>query len=230
MNINSYYLKARLFPTIICSIPILSLYFFGFSEEIDEFIKFLNNYKWVADATISIALIFLLTQINRFVAKEVFQSLFFKDELYMPTTNYLLHSNNYLAMDTKKRIRQKINLIFKINLPSKKVEETDELEVRKLIVEAVAQIRNFTRENSLLLQHNLEYGFVRNLIGGSAVAFLISLINLLIFKLVVINSTAFYLNLIFSIIFIMPVFLSKFLIRRYGKYYAKILFDQFLKT
>lgn len=229
MNINEYYIKARLFPTILTSIPILSLYYFGFSEKLIEFMTFLEGYKWASDITLSIAIIYFLIQINRFISKELFQNLFFKEELNMPTTNLLLNSNSTLAKSIKSQIVQKIATDFNILLLDTNSENNDEEEARKTISSAVAQIRNTTRDNSMLLQHNIEYGFVRNLIGGSVLAVLISVFNIFLFQYTFSNSFAFKLNLIFLIIYILPVILSKYLINKYGKYYAKILFEQYLK-
>lgn len=39
-------------------------------------------------------------------------------------------------------------------------ETLNELTCRKQVVTAVSQIRNSLRENKLLLQHNIEYGFL----------------------------------------------------------------------
>jgi ABC-type multidrug transport system fused ATPase/permease subunit len=230
MKKNNYYIKARLFPTILTSIPILTLYYFGFSERVIEFVSFLNDYKWTGDITISIAIIYLLVQINRLISKEIFQNLFFKDELKMPTTNYLLHSDNTLAKTIKNQLCEKIFNDFNIKLLDLNSENTDTNEARKTIVSSVAQIRNVTRENSLLLQHNIEYGFVRNLIGGCVLAIVISIINIYLFKNVILNPIAFKLSLIFIGLYLIPILASKFLINRYGKYYAKILFEQYLKN
>ena len=101
MKRTEYYLKARLFPTIICAISLLTLFYFGFSEKVIDFIEFLKGYKWVSDATITVAIIYFMTQINRFISKELFQNIFFKEEKNMPTTNFLLHSNTFLAQNTK---------------------------------------------------------------------------------------------------------------------------------
>lgn len=229
MKTTEYYIKARLFPTIICAIPLLTLYYFGFSEKVINFIDFLKGYKWVSDVTISIAIIYFMTQINRFISKELFQKLFFKEETNMPTTNFLLHSVTFFAESTKSRLRKKIQEQFSIELLNKNQEDENELEARKTIMDAVAQIRNSTRDNHLLLQHNIEYGFTRNLIGGCAIALLISLFNLYFFNNVVANSLAFSLSLAFGSLYLLPIILSKYLLNRYGKYYAKILFEQFLK-
>ncbi|WP_310991235.1 hypothetical protein [Aequorivita marina] len=230
MKATEYYIKARLFPTIICAVPLLTLYYFGFSEKIINFIEFLKGYKWVSDITISVAIIYFMTQINRFVAKEIFQKLFFKDEIKMPTTNFLLQSNTFFVDGTKKRIRKKIKANFRIELLSLSQENENELEARKTIVDAVAQIKNVTRDNTLLFQHNIEYGFTRNLIGGCAIAILVILFNLYFFKTIIPNELVFNISIGFGVLYLLPIVLSSFLVNRYGKYYAKVLFEQFLKA
>src|SRR5690606_34652102 len=132
----------------------------------------------ITDVIFSGAIIFLLVQINRFLSKELFQKLFFKDEINMPTTNFLLKSNNELEKSIKLKIEDKIKTKFDITLLSSIEESAEETRARKLIAITVSQIRNVLRDNSLLLQHNIEYGFFRNLIGGSFLAFVISLIIL----------------------------------------------------
>lgn len=228
MKKTNYYIKARLFPTIICSIPILSLYFFAFSKEVQEFIGFVDGYKWASDITISVALIYLLVQINRFISKEIFQRIYFKDEKQMPTTNYLLNSDKTLALSIKQQIRSKINSDFNIIIQDKEIEDNDD-EERKQIINAVAQIRNNTRGNVLLLQHNIEFGFMRNLIGSSLLAFLISGFSIYYFHELEINLVAFKINTFLSFIYLIPVLFSKLIIGRYGHYYAKVLFEQYLK-
>lgn len=228
MKRTEYNLKARLFPTIICAVPLLTLYYFGFSEKVIDFIEFLKGYKWASDITISTAIIYFMTQINRFVSKELFQNIFFKEEKNMPTTIFLLHSNIFLAQNTKRHIREKIKEKFGIELLSAPQENENESEARKVIIDAVAQIRNVTRDNNLLLQHNIEYGFTRNLIGGCFIAILVTMFNLYFFKTVAINEQAFNISIIFGILYLIPIILSRYLVNKYGKNYAKVLFEQFL--
>lgn len=228
MTTNSYYLKARLFPTVLTSIPAIILY--------NKFVAVLYHDRLeniyvalptITDVIFSGAIIFLLVQINRFLSKEIFQKVYFKDEINMPTTNLLLKSNNELEESIKQKIEDKIKTKFDISLLSLIEESAEEPRARKLIATTVSQIRNVLRDNTLLLQHNIEYGFFRNLIGGSFLAFLISLIILF--------SSHFFgdtptrnLGVILTIIYFIPIILSKVIIDRYGKYYAKILYEQFL--
>ena len=98
---------------------------------------------------------------------------------------------------------------------------------RKLIATAVSQIRNALRGNSLLLQHNIEYGFWRNLIGGSLIALFFSTI-IILYGYIQDLPDQITVGLICFVVFLIPVMLSKLIIRYYGRYYTKILYEQFL--
>lgn len=225
---NSYYLKARLFPTVLTSIPAIILYYkFVAVLYYDKLENIYSALPTVTNFLLSSAIIFLLVQINRLLSKEIFQRLYFKDEIYMPTTNLLLKSNNDLEVSIKQKLEDKIKAEFDIILLSTVEESNDEPRARKLITTTVSQIRNSLRDNSLLLQHNIEYGFFRNLIGGSFLAFVISLI--IVGTSHCIGDTATRsLGWILTIIYFVPILFSKVIINRYGKYYAKILYEQFL--
>jgi hypothetical protein len=228
MTKNSYYLKARLFPTVLTSIPAIIIY--------NKFIAVIYHDKLeniyaglptITDVIFSGAIIFLLVQINRFLSKELFQRLYFKDEINMPTTNLLLKSNNELESSIKQKLEDKIKNKFEITLLPLNEEIAEEIRARKLIVTTVSQIRNILRDNSLLLQHNIEYGFFRNLIGGSFLAFVISLI-IILYSFFIGDIATKYLGIILTCIYFLPIILSKNIINRFAKYYAKILYEQFL--
>lgn len=228
MNSNFYYLKARLFPSVLTTIPIIVLYHnFILPIYQDELEKTFSALPLVTTGIFSGAIFFLFTQINRLISKEFFQKRHFEDEMNMPTTNMLLHGNTFYEPEIKKTIHAKIENKFGLMLPSHQEEINDEKRSRKLISTMVSQIRNSLRDNAILLQHNFEYGFIRNLIGGSPIALLFSIIDFVIslfkndYKLI---SVSVFLFLIYGSILI----LNKVLIRKYGEYYAKVLFEQFL--
>ena len=228
MTKNSYYLKARLFPTVLTSIPALIIFnkFIAviYHDKLDNIYAGLPT---ITDVIFSGAIIFLLVQINRFLSKELFQRLYFKDEIKMPTTNLLLKSNNELEPSIKQKLEDKIKNKFEISLLPLNEEIADETRARKLIVTTVSQIRNLLRDNSMLLQHNIEYGFFRNLIGGSFLAFIISLI-IFFYSICEGDIATRNLGIILTSIYFLPILLSKTIITRFGKYYAKILYEQFL--
>lgn len=228
MVINNYYLKARLFPTVLTSIPAIILYNkFVANLYHDKLENIYSGLPTITDVILSGAIIFLLVQVNRFLSKEIFQRLYFKDEINMPTTNFLLKSNSELEASIKQKIEGKIKSKFDITLLTLTEESEDEQRARKLIATTVSQIRNLIRDNSLLLQHNIEYGFFRNLIGGSFVAFVISLI-IVVSSQYTTDITTRNLGVILTCIYFLPILLSKLIMDRYGKYYAKILYEQFL--
>lgn len=230
LPVNTYYLKARLFPTILTSIPALILYNkFVSSTYHDKLQNMYSALPTITDVILSGAIVFLLVQINRFISKEMFEKLCFQDELNMPTTTLLLKSNTELDNIIKQKIENKIKDKFGITLLSSTEESANEKRARKLIVSTVSQIRNILRDNFMLLQHNIEYGFFRNLIGGSLLAFIFSIAIIIVshFKIDIYFRN---LGIILSCIYSIPLLLSKLFIKRFGKYYAKILYEQFMSV
>jgi hypothetical protein len=227
---NKYYLTARLAPSILTSIPICTTYYYFLKP-----VMFSENYqiKWIGpveDVSILSALIFLLVQINRFLSKEIFQKFFFKEDQEMPTTKYLMCSESFLLTQIKVKLRNKIKDKFDIELYNFEKESENEPEAKKLIVTAVSQIRNYLRGDKMILRHNIEYGFVRNLIGGSLFALLISFILFLISKFHTINHNLVWISIFLICFYSLPVILSGWLIKRFGHYYAKVLYEQFLSN
>ena len=113
MKINNYYLKARLFPTALTAIPALILYNkFVASIYSDQLENIYSALPTITNFILSSAIVFLLVQINRFLSKEIFQRIYFKDEINMPTTDMLLKSNSIIDSSIKQNIETKINNNF----------------------------------------------------------------------------------------------------------------------
>ncbi|MBS1753570.1 MAG: hypothetical protein KF741_13195 [Ferruginibacter sp.] len=225
---NIYFYRARLFPALITSIPMLVFLNKVIAVQYHDALK--NIYDVlpiIAHLGLSAAVIFLCVQINRLTAKEVFQRLYFKEELFMPTTSHLLFNNTHYIGSIKNKIREKIHSKFDISLLNAQDEQEDEIKSRKLIATAVSQIRIALKGNAMLLQHNIEYGFWRNLIGGCLWA--------VIFSAVIFFYGMHYhlqdlkvIGIICFSIYLVPILLSKIIINYYGRYYSKILYEQFL--
>ena len=84
-------------------------------------------------------------------------------------------------------------------------ETLNELTCRKQVVTAVSQIRNSLRENKLLLQHNIEYGFFRNFLGGSLIAIVFS-IAILIYGNIQHDTTLVTTGTLLTIIYLTPIY------------------------
>ncbi|HCU44057.1 MAG TPA: hypothetical protein DF610_03275 [Sphingobacterium sp.] len=225
---NVYYFRARLFPAVLTSIPIFvlvhSIILKNYKEEL---IPILPILPILSSMGVSFALMFILIQINRVLSKEIFQRFYFKDELNMPTTNFLMWKDEFYDDSIKLKIQQKIQSMYNIELYSKIDEIQNEDSARKRVAIAVSQIRNGLRGNDMLFQHNVEYGFFRNLIGGCVIAVILSS---LIFFIAYSHGDMSLQNigLVLFVIYLIPLLLSKKILRIFGNNYAKILFEQFL--
>ena len=225
---NIYFYRARLFPALLTSIPLIILVNKVLDVEYQDALK--NVYDVlpiIAHLGLSAAIIFLCVQVNRLLAKEIFQRFYFRDELKMPTTNHLLWKDNYYDAEVKEKIRSKMNQNFGISLLTPYEEQQDEVKARKLILTCVGQVRVVLKGNSLLLQHNIEYGFWRNLIGGCVLAVIFSAIIFLYGQYNHLNGLK-TIGIILFFVYLIPIILSKPIIRYYGRYYSKILYEQFL--
>lgn len=225
---NIYYFRARLLPAVLTCIPIFILIHSVILENYESALTpILPILPTLSSMGISLALVFVLIQINRILSKEIFQRFYFKDEIYMPTTNYLMWGNTYYEDSIKSKLREKIHSMYDIELHSRIDEIDDEASSRKRIVVAVSQIRNNLRGNPLLFRHNIEYGFFRNLLGGCVIAIVLS-IFIFCYACWYGNSVLFNMGIILAVIYAIPILLSKKILSVYGNNYAKILFEQFL--
>lgn len=225
--ITKYYLNARLFPSILTCVPLLVIANNFIINNANQLLPLSSIFQILINIGISGALIFLMVQVNRLLAKEIFQKIYFQDELKMPTVNQLMAHDLTLEESIKSTIRERIYQYYNITLVEHELEKTEEARARKILATALSQCRNDLRDNSLLLQHNIEYGFVRNFIGGSLLAFLFSIAT--IFYSVAIESKALQFTGVFlSLAYLIVLLCSKSLINYYGKTYAKIFFEQFL--
>jgi hypothetical protein len=224
---NIYFYRARLFPALLTSIPLLIFVNRVLSIEYADALKnVLDILPMLTHIGLSAAFIFLSVQVNRLIAKEIFQRLYFKDEMHMPSTNHLLWKSTYFDSSVKKQMRDKMKEKFGIALLSPEEELQDELRARNLINTCIGQVRIALKGNTMLLQHNIEYGFWRNLIGGALLALLFSL-AIFIYGNVMHLRDLKTIGIILFIIYLIPIVLSKQIIRTYGKYYSKILYEQF---
>ncbi len=220
---NQYNLKARIFPTIICAIPILLFQYFFLSEKISIFLTFLGNLKFAGDFTISIVILYFVSQINRLFSKTFFE----KKEIYMPTTDFLLISNSEYSNEYKVKIYEKLEKDFGLKLPIEKEQKKNEIYSRKRISEIMSLARKKVGSGKLLLQHNIEYGFWRNLIGGTIFAVLFSGITTY-FSYSESNKTLLFVSIILLIIYLLILIFNKFIIGRFGKMYARVLIQEYM--
>lgn len=230
LPLDKYDIFARLFPAILSSVPFFILHYFLLSPALGEFWGDLLTLKFISDITLVVVLLFLMMQMNRIISKLVFENLMYKDGLSMPTTNFLLHFDKYFSPKYTSQIHTRIKADFGIEIPTKHSESKNEELSRKMISEAVSQIRKKVGKGLLVGQHNLEYGFIRNFCGGNILSLLVSILNSIIFGFIYQNQIAFQISLTCLFIYLILSILSKKMIDVIGKSYAKVLIQEYMAS
>lgn len=166
------------------------------------------------------------SELFRSVSKIIFQyKLFEEDETKMPTTDFLIFKKSPFSTIYINNIMNKINEDFKIVLSDKSAQDEDELEARKEIANVVQMIRNITRDDNILLQYNIQFGFLRNLMGGMIIAFIISF---LLFFISLFYGEPWIVHLILCFVDVL-IFIVSFIILKYrARAYARQLYSTYL--
>ena len=224
---KTYSLQARYYPAVLTVIPALFLlnvtreYMLVLPEGLLIFLPYLIQ------VGLSGAAFCFQIQLNRLLSKEIFQKRVFNGELNRPTTVQLLWSNDTIDNHMKLMLHNKIKSFFDISLFSKEAESNDTYSAKRIIIVAVSQIQNSLRDNTQQVQHNREYGFWRNLAGGSLIAAFCSLI-IIVLGIICNNCQIIIVGITMLCVYGLIIGFSPYLIRKTGQYYAKSLFEQFL--
>ncbi len=229
IKFDTYTLKGRITPAFFSIIlPIMVFNHFFISEEFSKAVGEILGAKLISNLTISTICLYFLSEFGRLIGKNVFERIYFKDESRMPTTNFMIFSDKTYSNDYKMKIREKIKSDFDVILPKKEEEKKDEVLARTRIVETMALIRKKLKENKFLFQHNVEYGVMRNAIGGAVLGAFFSLLNIIFFNFVAKVEMAVFMSIGLFIIYLLLLIFSKVVINFYGRNYAKILFREYM--
>lgn len=226
---DKYGLYARIVPAVFTvALPIFIFSHFYINPSLNELWMDFRHFALVGDIAVSTFLMFFLAQYARLISKGLFEKVYFQEELYMPTTTYMLFLDSVYTKDYKTRFRDRVKSEFNFNLNSADEEKADELDSRKKIVEAIGLIRKKLFENKFLFQHNIEYGAMRNSIGGAVIGIVFCTFNCIFFRFVYYQPMAINISIFFCMVYFLLIILSKWIIIQFGKAYAKILFREFM--
>jgi hypothetical protein len=228
MNFDTYTLYARVVPAILTMLPLTIFHHFFVNPEFLSFTSAIVGLQILLTVSMSVIFLILVIEINRAISIMVFEQLYFKGRINMPTTRLLMYSDNRLSNQLKSDIREKIKVDFNISLPTRRQEESNIDAARRRISEAVMLIRGRVPPSTLLTQYNTQYGFMRNLIGGSLLACVISIGNIYFFSQVFHSDLAIKLSIVLSMVYILPIVLSYLIMTHYGYKYAEYLIREYL--
>lgn len=229
---TEYEKKARLYPTLLSAIvPGISLLWTVWTIVPLYFTTLPFLYRVLS--TIGCAGVFIAAcsflgiEVCRRMSKYIFQSWMFKeDETNMPTTDLLIYEKSIFSSQQIDNIRNKISTDFTIHIPAKE-QQVESLELRKTITDAVRQIREKTRSNSILLDYNIRYGFCRNFLGGLSLGifFTIILIIAALFDYIYLPTRPITWALILQILLFMGAMLQ---LKSIAREYARQLYNVYL--
>lgn len=159
LPIDAYDLRARLFPSLIVSLPVLA-FFYAVIPSARSF------WGGVSGTVIEGAVLFVLMRIGRDRGAHLQEKLF-KKWGGAPTTIMLRHRDNTLDGHTKERYKQTLSNLSGVKFPSEADELADPAAADALYDSAIRALREQRRRptDKLVFTENCNYGFVRNLAG-----------------------------------------------------------------
>lgn len=182
--IDTYTIYARFFPCIISALPLFVLWFF-LSENIQfrELWTFLSGLKFYGGIGISIVALYFYAQVIRITSK-FFEDKYFLSNAGFPTTYLMTYEDATFSKSYKNKYRKLVEKHLDIHLPNESEESTDINEARKRLNEATKHIILKVGDGQLVKEHNIWYGFVRNLTGGTIFSMVFCLINIAVGALI----------------------------------------------
>lgn len=219
MKINRYDLYARFIPALVSSIPILLLWY-HYLEYLVDLQNWIFEIKLFGGISVGLILVFVLVFISRDLSKWYQSKVFNKPG--MPSEYLMLPDKHVYSASLRTKYYAQLKSLFDIQIDTDNISEL-KLSLKDGFKLALETVRN----NELVFQQNIRYGFIRNLIGGS----LIGLIGCCILLILGIIYGSFFLKLssgIISIIYLPIILYSKVLLVKNGEAFADTVFMVFL--
>ena len=170
---DRYVRQARVYPAAIGVLPIFVLVSLSLKDCFTDYEIFFRSISSIFQllglaGVASLATGYFFTEIFRETSKWLLQyTKFGKDGSEFPTTKLLLWRNAEISNDYHDAIYIKVKEEFGIRLPTREEEENDLENAKKVVVEVVRLMRQGTRQDKILRQYNIEFGFCRNCLGAS---------------------------------------------------------------
>lgn len=229
MKFDEYSIKARLLPALVTSaLPAAIFNYFYVSEEFSKFVGYILGIKLLSTISLSLIFLFFLSEFGRSIAKGIFEYQYFNDEMSMPTTIFMLYKDNAYSDEYKNLFRKKVKADFGLALADREQESNNELDAKRKIVECMAFVRKKLKENKFLLQHNIEYGAMRNAVGGAVIGIIFCIWNVYFFSSVFPNALAMKISYFLLGVYSILLICSRLIMKLYGRSYGKILFREYL--
>jgi hypothetical protein len=203
---DTYTIYARFFPCIISALPLFVLWFFlSRNVQLRELWAFLSGLKFYGGVGISLVALYFYAQVIRITSK-FFEDKYFLGNAGFPTTYLMTYEDTTFSKSYKDEYRKLVKKHLDIDLSNESEELADIGEACKRLNETAKHVILKVGDGQLVKEHNIWYGFVRNLIGGTIFSMVFCLINIaigiLIVKSSILVSTSSVLLIMYASLFI----------------------------
>ncbi len=225
---NTYTIYARFFPCIISALPLFVLWFFlSDNIQLKELGAYLLGLKFYGGITLSIIFLYFYAQVLRITSKVIEKKLF-QNKSGFPTTYLMTYADNTISKSYKDKFRQLVKKQFDIDLLNESEEAADITEARKRLNEATQSIRLKIKKGYLVLEQNIWYGFMRNVIGGAVYSIIFCIMNIILGSIWYKNPILIISSIILLIVYAIVLLLHKQILIQNAEAYAKQLIAEFM--
>jgi hypothetical protein len=228
LKLDTYTTVARLFPAVLTAMPLFVLWFFVVRDaEWDHLLHFVVGLKFLGSISLSAAFLYFYAHFIREVSK-FFERRYFVSRRGFPTTYLMLYSDGTYSRDYKDKFRDRVQRSLKLNLLDPDEERADPAEAQRRLTEAFSHIRLKVGTGKLVFKHNVWYGFMRNLVGGSVFAVLFCIANILLGRFVVGSSQLVLASAILLCVHGAILIFNKPILIHNGEAYGRQLISEFM--
>ena len=225
LPLDRYDFEAVLIPAIISIILMV-----GASWQLIDYIsldKSVDTSSTVL-AISTIAIIGVWYQVVRIAGKKIVETAMFGGKLqFLPTTRYLMYSDEFGDSLLADKVRNKIEKDFGIELKSKAQEKKNQKAAAEIIVSAVKLVKQQvqTSNNEMYLRKNIRYGLFRNTTGGCLLAVLAEIVFAIVS---IVNSTSFTLGWAIMAVTVIIMIITYRCAKDTAAEYANELFETYI--
>lgn len=232
---NLYDILARYLPSLMSALPFFVIWFY-LSEnfQLKSLSSFIMGIKIFGVEGISFSLVFIyifslvIREISKYFERKYFTG---KRAKGFPTTYLMTYSDSTLSDRYKDKYRELIFNRFGFELSFKDAEHKDSIEARKRLNEATRLVIAEMGNVHLVLLHNIWFGSLRNLIGGTIISMPLCIGGIAIGWFLLEKSIV----MIFVLTTLFLLYVAVFLFRKpilthNGEAYAQKLFAEFIKA
>ncbi len=221
---DSYTYLARLFPTLLTNVPtVVMIYYLTLDPKAQGVIEYILGIK-IGGLALLTVIIYGVSHIQRAIGKGIAEVVF---KGGMPSTYLMLYGNQKYSAEFKERYSRNVKRLFQINLLTEEQERLNGNEARLRLKEAGKQVILFMDKGKLIFQHNVWFGFMRNLMGGSVIAVSVSFANIVLAIGYIKEPVLMNLGILGVVSFGLVLLFSKPLLTQFGEAYADQLLQEF---